>query len=143
MLQLSRLMVAGLVLALALSAQADTMSIRYLKLEVMSYQLKSVTIEGTVRDLKVFPPHLGAAGKKSCVVYGSYAFTLIDDTGEMEVQKVGGCLVVDAKPPIADGDVVTVVGQVQSFRVGESGASVDTIRIEAHNVVRTGHQEYR
>ncbi len=77
------------------------------------------------------------------MVYGSYAFTLVDDTGEIEVQALGRCFEVDAKPPIADGDVVTVVGQVQLFRIGESGASVDTIRIETQNIVRTGHQEYR
>ena len=59
-LQHSRLfMVTGLVLALAFAAQAGTMSIRNLKLQAVSYQLKSVTIEGTIKDLKAFPPHFG------------------------------------------------------------------------------------
>ena len=43
-----------------LSAGAsDTMNIKDLKANAMSYQLRTVTLHGTVKNLRVFPPHPG------------------------------------------------------------------------------------
>jgi DNA/RNA endonuclease YhcR with UshA esterase domain len=114
------------------SGAADTMNIVDLKYNAMSYQLKTVTLRGTVKDLKAFPPHPG----KSCTVYGSYAFTLVDESGEVDVEKVGRCFDVQYKPPVNEGDAVVVQGQVQFFHSDDLGAQVPTVRLNAQEVVR-------
>ena len=74
------------------SSAADTVNIRNLKYNAMSYQLKTVSLHGTVKDLRAFSPHPG----KACTVYGSYGFTLVDESGELDVEKVGHCFDVRA-----------------------------------------------
>ncbi|MDZ4856551.1 MAG: hypothetical protein SGJ26_17140 [Nitrospirota bacterium] len=113
---------------------ADTMNIRDLKSNAMSYQLRPVTLHGTVKDLKAFPPHPG----KTCTVFGSYAFTLVDESGEVSVEKVGRCNDVESKPSVDEGDIVTVQGQVQVFSSGDLGAPVPTVRLHAQEVVKAG-----
>ena len=116
------------------SGAADTMNIRDLKFNVPSYQLKTVTLHGTVKDLKALPPHPA----KSCTVYGSYTFTLVDESGEVDVQKVRRCFDVQNKPPVSEGDAVSVQGHVQFFHPGDFGAQVPTVRLQAQEVVRIG-----
>jgi DNA/RNA endonuclease YhcR with UshA esterase domain len=121
------------------SGAADTLNIKDLKFSVGSYQLKTVTIHGAVKDLKALPPHFsGGSGRRSCIVYGSYTFTLVDESGELDVQKAGRCFDVQNKPPVNEGDVVIVQGVVQFFHPGASGAQVPTVRIEAQEVVKIG-----
>ena len=116
------------------SGATDTMNIRDLKSNAMHYQLRTVTLHGTVKDLKAFPPHPG----KICTVFGSYAFTLVDESGEMDVEKVGRCNDVESKPTVNEGDAVTVQGQVQFFHSGDFGAQPPTVRLHAQEVVRIG-----
>jgi len=118
------------------SGAADTLNIKDLKFSVGSYQLKTVTIHGAVKDLKALPPHFSVSGahKRSCIVYGSYTFTLVDESGELDVQKAGRCFDVQNKPPVNEGDVVIVQGVVQFFHPGASGAQVPTVRLEAQEV---------
>jgi DNA/RNA endonuclease YhcR with UshA esterase domain len=117
------------------SSAADTINIRDLKFNVVSYQLKTVIVHGTVKDLKALPPHFaGGGGRRGCIVYGSYTFTLVDDSGEVEVQKAGRCFDVQNKPPVSEGDAVSVRGQVQFFHPGASGAQVPTVRLEGQEV---------
>jgi hypothetical protein len=116
------------------SGAADTMNIRDLKSNAMSYQLKTVSLQGIVKDLKAFPPHPG----KACTVFGSYAFTLVDESGEMEVEKVGRCNDVESKPSVDEGDAVTVQGQVQVFPSGDLGPQPPTVRVHAREVVKVG-----
>ena len=118
-----------------LSAGAvDTMNIKDLKSNAVSYQLKTVTLHGTVKNLRVFPPHPG----KTCAVFGSYAFTLVDESGEVSVEKVGRCNDIESKPSVDEGDIVTVQGQVQVFPSGDLGAPVPTVRLHAQEVVKAG-----
>lgn len=118
------------------SSAADVISIRDLKFSVVSYQLKTVTIHGAVKDLKALPPHFSgrSVSKGGCTVYGSYTFTLVDESGELDVQKAGRCFDVQNTPPVDEGDVVIVQGVVQFFHPGASGAQVPTIRLEAQEV---------
>ena len=118
------------------SGAADTLNIRDLKFSVGSYQLKTVTIHGAVRDLKALPPYFSvrSSSKGGCTVYGSYTFTLVDESGELDVQKAGRCFDVQNKPPVNEGDAVTVQGVVQLFHPGASGAQVPTVRLEAQEV---------
>jgi DNA/RNA endonuclease YhcR with UshA esterase domain len=116
------------------SGAADTLNIRDLKFSVGSYQLKTVTIHGAVKDLKALPPHRSSSSKGGCTVYGSYTFTLVDESGELDVQKAGRCFDVQNKPPVNEGDVVIVQGVVQFFHPGASGAQVPTVRLEAQEV---------
>ena len=116
------------------SGAADTMNIRDLKYNATSYQLKTVILHGTVKNLKVFPPYPGG----SASVYGSYAFTLVDESGEVDVEKLGRSFDVENKPPVNEGDVVTVQGHLQAFHSGDVGAQVPTVRFLAQEVVRIG-----
>jgi DNA/RNA endonuclease YhcR with UshA esterase domain len=116
------------------SGAADTINIKDLKFNAVSLQLKTVTIHGMVKDLKALPPHYG----RKCTVYGSYTFTLVDESGELDVQKVGRCFDVENKPPVNEGDAVSVRGHVHLFHPGDFGAQVQTVRLEAQEVVRIG-----
>ena len=120
------------------SGAADTLNIRDLKFNAASYQLKTATLHGTVRDLKALSPHFSGVGKGGCTRYGSYTFTLVDESGELEVQKAGRCFDVQSTPPVSEGDAVSVRGQVHFFHPGASGAQVPTVRLEAQEVVRIG-----
>ena len=71
-------------------------------------------------------------------MYGSYVFTLVDESGEVDVEQAGRCFDVQGKPPVNEGDAVSVQGQVQFFHPGVSGAQVPTVRLQAQEVVRTG-----
>jgi DNA/RNA endonuclease YhcR with UshA esterase domain len=110
------------------------MNIGDLKYNATSYQLKTVTLRGTVKNLKVFPPYPGG----SASVYGSYAFTLVDESGEVDVEKLGRSFDVESKPPVNEGDVVTVQGHLQAFHSGDVGAQVPIVRFLAQEVVRIG-----
>ena len=120
------------------SGAADTLNIRDLKFNVVSYQLKMITLHGAVRGLKVLPPHFDERGSRGCTVYGSYTFTLVDESGEVDVQKIGRCFDIQNKPPVSEGDAVSVRGQVQFFHPGASGAQAPTVRLEAQEVVKIG-----
>lgn len=117
------------------SSAADTISIRDLKFNVVSYQLKTVMLHGTVKGLKALPTHFsGGGGRRGCIVYGSYTFTLVDESGELDVQKAERCFDIQNKPPVNEDDAVIVQGQVHFFHPGESGAQVPTVRLEAQEV---------
>src|SRR5215210_4978456 len=75
---------------------ADTMNIKDLKYHATSYQLKTVILHGTVKNLKALPPYPGGYAS----VYGSYAFTLVDESGEVDVEKIGRAFDEESKPPI-------------------------------------------
>ncbi len=120
-------------LHVSLSNAADTIIIRDLKFSAVSYQLKTVTVHGTVKDLKALLPYPG--GKSCIAIYGSYTFTLVDESGEVEVQKTGRCSETKNKPPVKEGDAVIVIGQVQSFHPGDFRAHVPTVRLMAQDVV--------
>lgn len=118
-----------------LSAGAsDTMNIKDLKANAMSYQLRTVTLHGTVKNLRVFPPHPG----KVCSVYGSYAFTLVEESGEVDVEKVGLCNDEQHTPSVDEGDDVTIQGQVQFFHAGDLGTKAPTILLHAQEVTKIG-----
>ena len=118
------------------SGAADTLNIRDLKFNAVSYQLKMVTLHGTVRGLKALPPHFDGRGSRGCTVYGSYTFTLVDESGEVGVEKVGRCFDEQSKPPVDEGDAVTAQGQVQFFNVGDFGAQAPTVLLHAQEVVK-------
>lgn len=113
---------------------ADTMNIKDVKANAMSYQLRTVTLHGTVKNLRVFPPHPG----KVCTVYGSYTFTLVEDGGEVDVEKVGLCHDEQHTPSVDEGDDVTVQGQVQFFHAGDLGTTAPTILLHAQEVMKIG-----
>ena len=116
------------------SGAADTMNIRDLKYNATSYQLKTVSLQGTVKNLKVFPPYPGGFTS----AYGSYAFTLVDESGEVDVEKLGRSFDAESKPPVNEGGVVTVQGHLQAFHSGAVGAQVSTVRFLAQEVVKIG-----
>ena len=119
---------------LSSSSAADILNIRDLKNNAMSYQLRTVTLHGTVKNLRVFPPHPG----KVCTVYGSYAFTLVEESGEVDVEKVGLCNDEQHTPSVDEGDDVTIQGQVQFFHAGDLGTKAPTILLHAQEVMKIG-----
>lgn len=63
---------------------------------------------------------------------------MVDESGEVDVQKAGRCFDVQSTPPVNEGDAVIVRAQVQFFHPGDSGAKVPTVRLEAQEVVKIG-----
>jgi hypothetical protein len=78
-----------------------------------SYNLRVVTLEGTVRDVKPYEPYYEPFQCGSGVCYGAYTFTLVDETGSIEVahtmlSKKQGVKV----PEISEGERVVIEAQI-------------------------------
>ena len=85
---------------------ASDMSIGTLRASVESSNLELVTLQGTVHLTRIHPQQLGG----TC---GATAFTLVDDSGSIEVtvRRAGRLL-----EPLRDGDRIQVTAQVHVFR---------------------------
>ncbi len=78
------------------------------------YQLKLVTVQGTVRQVKALAPYVQTSGT-TC--YGAYTFTLEDDTGAIEIDVLGMCGKPMTKvPDVIEGDRVIVQAQILAPR---------------------------
>jgi hypothetical protein len=76
------------------------------------YHLRFVTLQGTVQHVHVLEPYRQPSGN---ICYGTYLFTLQDDTGSLDVAVLGMCGVAIIRPPeVSDGDKVIVKAQVQA-----------------------------
>ena len=87
-------------------AAASDMSIGALRASVESSNLELVTLQGTIHLTRSHPQQLGG----SC---GATAFTLVDDSGSIEVtvRRAGRLL-----EPLRDGDRIQVTAQVHVVR---------------------------
>ena len=103
-------MSCGFVLFSSPSA-ADSLTIREILDEPVSYHLKQVLLSGTVRNVQPLDPYRLPAGT-TC--YGAYLFYLEDETASINVAVFGIC----GFPTVKDPDV-------------EDGARVDLATIQA------------
>lgn len=109
-----RVLVASIILAIASQVLADdVVPIGVILSSSTSYNLRMVTVDGIVSDVKKYPPHSGVSGAPDIPIYGSYVFVLADETGSIEVEVLGSVqsgLVV----PVIEGERVKVVAQIQT-----------------------------
>ena len=75
------------------------------------YHLHSVTLQGTVTQIRPAPPHLG----RYCRIEGSYRFTLEDATGAIEVEVPGTCLPFSPATAVAEGDHIRLDALIHRF----------------------------
>ena len=75
------LVVAGVSFSLA----GEVVSIGEILKNPESYNMHVVTLEGTVRDVKPYEPYFEPIPCGQGVCYGAYTFTLVDETGSIEV----------------------------------------------------------
>lgn len=76
------------------------------------YHMRLVTLQGTVRQVHILEPYRQPSGT---ICYGTYLFTLQDDTGALDVAVLGICGVAIATPPeVSDGDKVIIKAQIQA-----------------------------
>jgi RecJ-like exonuclease len=106
MMRLSVFVIPMALLSIVSVAAAGEISISALRAAAESSNLELVTLQGTVRLTRPHRQQLGG----TC---GATAFTLVDDTGSIEVTvRRAGRLV----EPLRDGDHVQVMAQVHVFR---------------------------
>jgi hypothetical protein len=114
---------------------ADVTQIRDILSAASSYQLKQVTVEGTVQNLQEIPAQVKDV-HGMCVSYHGYTCTLVDQTGEIEIYNPGVCFDKDGAVEIKDGDRVRVNAKVQLLHAGEYGKDRASVRGIVANVVR-------
>lgn len=100
------LVMALAIFVMIITEAAGQMSISTLRASVESANLELVTLQGTVQLTRPSQQQLGG----TC---GGRAFTLVDDSGSIEVtvRRAGRLLL-----PLRDGDRVQVTAQVHVFR---------------------------
>lgn len=102
------LSVALLALTATLAEADELIAIGTLLNNPSAYKVHSVTVEGTVKEVKHFPPMFNRACGK--MMYDSYLLTLEDETGSLNVEVFGGCRGPGAVIQVSVGERVLVQG---------------------------------
>jgi len=118
-----------------MSMAADVTQIRDILSAASSYQLKQVTVEGTVQNLQEIPAQVKDI-RGMCISYHGYTCTLVDQTGEIEIYNPGVCFDQGGVVGIKDGDHVRINAKVQLLHAGEYGKDRATVRGIVADVVR-------
>ena len=94
------------------AAAADSLTIREILDEPVSYHLKQVLLSGTVRNVQPLDPYRLPAGT-TC--YGAYLFYLEDETASINVAVFGICGFPTVKDPdVEDGTRVELLATIQA-----------------------------
>jgi len=96
-------------LGLSVAHAGDPVPISTILADPDPYNLRSVTIQGQMRDLFVLPPHLSLCG----IAFGAYTFKLDDGTGRIAAEGPGNCRDPNASAPFANDDLLVVEGTVK------------------------------
>jgi hypothetical protein len=100
-----------------------------------SYNLRVVTLEGTVRDVKPYEPYYEPFRCGSGVCYGAYTFTLVDETGSIEVAHTMLVRKPGVKvPEVKDGERVVIEAQILApgrFIEGSRGITEERKKVQA------------
>ena len=76
------------------------------------YHFRMVSLRGTVREVTPLPPY-SPGSDTAC--YGAYTFTLVDETGSIEVSVLGICgRPFLRKPEVVEGEAILLVAQIFS-----------------------------
>jgi hypothetical protein len=92
------------------SFAAERLTIGQLQKYHASYQMRSVTVVGTVEEMQAFPP-MRVLTKSCFTLYGRGKFVLVDDTGSLQVESLGSCFPAAQHLP-HDGDQVKVTMKI-------------------------------
>lgn len=110
-----------------LAAAGDPVTIREILDEPMSFHLKQVTLQGTVRNVTPLDPYKLPAGT-AC--YGAYLFYLEDDTAAINVAVFGLCGIPTVKDPdVEDGQRIELTTTIQAPSHGGYYLSFQGIKV--------------
>lgn len=137
------LMYAGLSLGLA----AEPVTIEKLQADPQSFNLKMVTLRGTVNQIQILtnpPSTLPRIDTQCLMVHPPYTFVLSDETGflQITVRARPPCVSQHspAEPPdVADGDTVSVDAQITVTPGSGTGTAGATLNVLAVNIQRVGN----
>lgn len=124
-----------------LVAAAEPVTIEKLQADPQAYNLKIVTLRGTVHQVQIVtgqPPALPRIDTQCLMVHPPYTFVLSDETGFLQVMVRARPPCVDkhspAEPPdVADGDAVSVDAQitvVPGTGPGPGGGTLDVLAVK-------------
>jgi hypothetical protein len=130
--------------SVSLGLAAESVTIEKLQADAQSYNLKLVTLRGTVHQIQILtspPPTLPQLDTRCLMVHPPYTFVLSDETGFLQVTVRARLPCVSkhspAEPPdVADGDTVSVDAQVTVTQGSGPGASGATLDVLAVNIQR-------
>lgn len=126
-------MLAGL--ALTVAAADEPIAIGRIVEDPEAYHMRTVTLQGTVRQVEALEPYVQRSGT-TC--YGAYVFELEDETESLTVVVMGLCgKPIIRGPDVSDGELVTVRAQVYApGRLGSlKGADGRSIAMLDHDLV--------
>jgi hypothetical protein len=128
------LIAAGVSFALA----NEVISIGTILKNAESYNLRVVTIQGTVRDVKPFEPYFEPFMGTSGICYGAYTFILEDGTGAITLDHTVLCRTSRVLvPEVSEGEKVIVDAQILApGRYIEQGKVFSEERQTAQAVVK-------
>ena len=111
---------------------AERFTVAQLQKYHASYQMHTVTLVGRVQGMHVFPPLRTFSSKGCNPLYGIAQFELVDDTGTLPVETLGGCFAAAMELP-GDGDVIELTATIQV--VSPEGRSERVIKAITQNIV--------
>ena len=136
-----------LVCAGAPGAAAEPVMIEKLQANPQAYNLKIVTLRGTVHQVQILtgqPPAFPQIDTRCLMVHPPYTFVLSDETGflQITVRARPPCVSKHspAEPPdVSDGESVSVDAQITVVPGTGPGAAGMTLDALAVNIQREGH----
>ena len=109
------------------AAAGEPVTIRQILDEPMSFHLRQVTLQGTVRNVTPLDPYKLPAGT-AC--YGAYLFYLEDETGVINVAVYGLCGIPTVKDPdVEDGQRIELITTIQAPSHGGYYLSFEGIKV--------------
>jgi hypothetical protein len=114
---LSCFFVVWSIAGVSFSLTGEVISIGTILKNPESYNLRVVTLEGTVRNVKPFEPYFEPYKGPGGVCYGTYTFTLEDKTGSIEVAHPTLCGPPIQVPEVPEGDMALIEAQI--FGLGQ------------------------
>jgi hypothetical protein len=130
----------------SLALAAESVTVERLQADPHAYNLKLVTLKGTVHQIQILtspPPAFPQIDTRCLMVHPPYTFILSDETGflQITVRARPPCVSKQspAEPPdVADGDSISVDAQI-TVVPGAGPGTAATLDALAVNIQRTGH----
>lgn len=117
----------GWLVGFSSAAAGEPITIREILDEPMSFHLKQVTLQGTVRNVTPLDPYKLPAGT-AC--YGAYLFYLEDETAVINVAVYGLCGVPTVKDPdVEDGQRIELISTIQAPSHGGYYLSLQGVKV--------------
>jgi hypothetical protein len=111
---------------------AERLTIGQLQKFHKSYHMHSVTIVGKVEELQVSPP-MRVITKSCYTLYGRGKFILVDDSGSLQVESLGGCSPTGAQILPQASDQIELTAQIQVY--APEGQTTEVIKAITQEIV--------